>query len=290
MERRLAAILVTDMVGYSRLMGLDEKGTIARQKAHRAEVFEPRISQHGGRIVKSTGDGLLVEFPSVVDAVTCAFGVQCELAGRDVDVPEDRRIQYRIGINLGDIVVDGDDILGDGVNVAARLEGLARPGGICISGLVHDQLAGKTGLIFEAAGEQRVKNVPRPVQVWHWCTSETVDGSQVSEAPPMLPDKPSIAVLPFVNMSVDSEQEFFFADGIAEDITIALSRFPDLLVAARNSSFIYKGKPIDVRTVANELRARYILEGSVRRVGKNYPPFSSAHRCNDGKSHLGRKI
>ena len=267
MERRLAAILLTDMVGYSRLMGLDEEGTIARQRAHRQQVFDPKISSHGGRIVKSTGDGLLVEFLSVVDAVKCAVEVQMELAGRDTDAPEDRLMQYRIGINLGDIVIDGDDILGDGVNVAARLEGLAEPGGVCISGVVYDQLAGKLDIAFEDAGEQTVKNVPRPVQVWHWQPDGAVHRSN-DVGTSLLPGKPSIAVLPFDNMSDDPEQEFF-ADGLAEDIITALTRFPDLLVTARNSSFIYKGKLVDVRKVANELGARYILEGSVRRAGQN---------------------
>ncbi len=167
MERRLAAILLTDIVGYSRLMGLDEEGTIARQRVHREEVIDPKIFEHGGRIVKTTGDGLLVEFPSVVDAVRCAVEMQEAFAERDTDVPEERRIQYRIGINLGDIVIDGEDILGDGVNVAARLEGLAKPGGVCISGTVHDHLAGKVDVVFKDAGEQTVKNVPRPVRVWH---------------------------------------------------------------------------------------------------------------------------
>jgi TolB-like protein/class 3 adenylate cyclase/Tfp pilus assembly protein PilF len=266
MERRLAAILLTDMVGYSRLMGLDEEGTIARQKAHREEIFYPKIAAHGGRIVKTTGDGLLVEFASVVDAVKCAFEVQVEITGRDTDVPEDRRIEYRIGINLGDIVVDGDDILGDGVNVAARLEGLAKPGGICISGTVYDHLAGKLDVVFEDAGEQTVKNVPRPVRVWHWQPDGAVHRSNDVGASLPLPDKPSIAVLPFVNMSVDSDQEFF-ADGMTEDIITGLSRFRSLFVIARNSTFAYKGQTPDVREVARYLGVRYVLEGSVRRGG-----------------------
>ncbi len=266
MERRLAAILLTDMVGYSRLMRLDEEGTIARQKAHREELIDPKISTHGGRIVKTTGDGLLVEFPSVVNAVQCAVEVQQGMAGSEADVPEEARIHYRIGINLGDIVIDGNDILGDGVNVAARLEGLAKPGGICISGNVHDQLAGKTDISFEDAGEQTVKNVPRPVRVWHWETDQAAPGSKNVDEPPPLPDKPSIAVLPFVNMSGDSEQEFF-ADGMTEDIITGLSRFRSLFVIARNSTFAYKGKSPDVREVARDLGVRYILEGSVRRGG-----------------------
>ena len=266
MERRLAAILLTDMVGYSRLMGLDEEGTIARQKAHREEIIDPKISAHGGRIVKTTGDGVLVEFPSVVDAVKCAVEVQSEMAARDTEVPDDRRIQYRIGINLGDIVIDGDDILGDGVNVAARLEGLAKPGGISISGNVHDQLAGKLDIAFEDAGEQTVKNVSRPVRVWHWQTDQASSGPKSVDEPLPLPDKPSIAVLPFDNMSGDPEQEFF-ADGIAEDVITALSRFRSLFVIARNSSFSYKGTSPGITQVARDLGVRYVVEGSVRKAG-----------------------
>ena len=252
------------MVGYSRLMGLDEEGTIARQRVHRAEIFDPKITEHGGRIVKSTGDGLLIEFPSVVDAVKCALEVQREMTARDNDVSEDRRIRYRIGINLGDIVIDGDDILGDGVNVAARLEALAKPDGICISGAVYDQLAGKVDMAFEDAGVQSVKNAPRPVRVWQWQADQSSQSVQSIEKPLALPDKPSIAVLPFENMSGDPEQEFF-ADGVAEDVITALSRFRSLFVIARNSSFSYKGTSTDVRQVARDLGVRYVLEGSVRR-------------------------
>ena len=189
MKRRLAAILAADMVGYSRLMGADEEGTIARQKTHRREFIDAEISEHGGRIFKTTGDGFLVEFPSVVDAVQCAIKMQQAMAGREADVPEERRIHYRVGINLGDIVIDGDDILGDGVNVAARLEGLAKPGGICISGNVHDQLVGKTDITFEDAGEQTVKNIARPVRVWHWEPDQAVRRSKYVDEPPLLPDK-----------------------------------------------------------------------------------------------------
>ena len=266
MERRLAAIVLTDIVGYSRLMGLDEEGTIAHQKAHRDDVIDPTITQHGGRIVKSTGDGLLVEFPSVVDAVKCAIEVQRESADRYADLPEDRRIQYRIGINLGDIVIDGDDILGDGVNVAARLEGLAKPGGVCISGTVHDHLAGRVDVAFEDCGEQTVKNVPRPVRVWHWQPGPPASDPPKADKLLSLPDKPSIAVLPFANMSRDPDQEFF-ADGIAEDVITALSRFRSLFVIARNSSFSYKGSAIDIAQVARELGVRYVVEGSVRKAG-----------------------
>jgi adenylate cyclase len=262
MERRLAAILLTDMVGYSQLIGLDEQGTIARQKAHQENVIAPKISAHGGRIVKTTGDGVLVEFPSVVAAVQCAVEVQQAIGGSEADLPEERRIHYRIGINLGDIVIDGHDILGDGVNVAARLEGLSKPGGICISGNVHDQLAGKIDIVFEDAGEQTLKNVPRPVRVWHWKT----DAAKEVRPAPALPAKPSIAVLSFDNLSADAEQEFF-ADGIAEDVITALSRFRSLFVIARNSSFSYKGTSPDICTVGHELGVRYVVEGSVRKAG-----------------------
>jgi adenylate cyclase len=306
MERRLAAILLTDMVGYSRLMGLDEEGTIARQKAHREDIFDPKITAHGGRIVKSTGDGVLVEFPSVVDAVKCAVEVQQAMAVSEADVPEERRIHYRIGINLGDIVIDGDDILGDGVNVAARLESLAKPGGICISGTVHDHLAGKTDVAFEDAGEQTVKNVPRPVRVWHWQTDAAQQArpalalpgkpsmfvgagftlvvliagiawwnlwepgvrpsSRDQQAVTPKPDKPVIAVLPFDNMSRDAQQDYF-SDGITADLITDLSRISGLLVIARNSTFTYKGTPTRVQQVARELGASHVLEGSVRKAG-----------------------
>ena len=266
MERRLAAILLTDMVGYSRLMGLDEAGTVARQKAQHEEIIDPKISAYRGRIVKSTGDGLLVEFASVVDAVQCAVEIQEVMAGHEPDAPEEHRIQYRIGINLGDIIIDGDDVIGDGVNVAARLEGLAKPGGVCISGTVHDHLAGKIDAVFEDAGEQTVKNVPRPVRVWHWQSGKAVRSPSDINEPPALPDKPSIAVLPFDNMSEDSEQEFF-ADGIAEDVITALSRFRSLFVIARNSSFTYKGRAVDITQVGRDLGVRYVVEGSVRKAG-----------------------
>jgi adenylate cyclase len=266
MERRLAAILLTDMVGYSRLMGLDEDGTIARQKAYREKIIDPIISAQGGRIVKTTGDGVLVEFASVVAAVQSAVEIQRAIAGIEAGIPDERRIQYRIGINLGDIVIDNDDILGDGVNVAARLESLAKPGGICISGNVYDQLSGKVDIAFEDAGEQTVKNVARPVRVWHWYSDSIPRGPIDVNQPPSLPDKPSVAVLPFTNMSGDAEQEFF-ADGMTEEIITGLSRFGSLFVIARNSTFAYKGKSPNVRDVARDLGVRYVLEGSIRRSG-----------------------
>jgi adenylate cyclase len=263
-QRRLAAIMAADMVGYSRLMEADETGTIARQKVYRSELVDPKIAAEGGRIVKTTGDGLLVEFPSVVAATECAAAIQRAMAEREAGIGEDLRIQYRIGINLGDIVIDGDDILGDGVNIAARLEGLADPGGICISDVVHQSVFGKLDLNFEDLGEQQVKNITKPVH-----TYRVIFGPMqptTSTEPLLLPDKPSIAVLPFDNMSDDPEQEYF-ADGIAEDIITALSRFHWFFVIARNSSFSYKGTSPDVRQVAKDLGVQYVLEGSVRKGG-----------------------
>jgi adenylate cyclase len=266
-ERRLAAILVADMVGYSRLMEADERGTIARQKAHRRELIDPKITEYHGRIVKTTGDGLLVEFASVVDATECAAVIQRGMAEREADGPEEHRIQYRMGVNLGDIVIEGDDILGDGVNVAARLEGLAEPGGICVSGTVHEHVAGKLDLAFDDMGEQTVKNIKKPVRVYGVRMAGAAGAGAEVEPPALeLPDKPSIAVLPFENMSGDPEQEYF-ADGIAEDIITALSKFRWLFVIARNSSFTYKGRAVDVTQVARELGVRYVLEGSVRKGG-----------------------
>jgi class 3 adenylate cyclase/tetratricopeptide (TPR) repeat protein len=264
MERRLAAVLLTDMVGNSRLMGLDEEGTIARQRTHRDEIFDPKLSAHGGRIVKTTGDGLLVEFASAVDAVKCAIEVQQAMADLETDVAHDRRIQYRIGINLGDIVVDGDDILGDGVNVAARLEGLAKPGGICISGNVHDQLAGKVNIGFDDAGERTVKNVSRPVRVWQWETDQAERNStNIDELPP-LPDKPSIAVLPFQNLSGDNTQDYF-VDDLVEDLTLSLGREKWLFVIDSPSTRMFKTEEPDIQQINFKLGVRYILRGSFRR-------------------------
>jgi len=257
--RRLAAILAADVAGYSRLMGADEEGTLAQLKALRRELADPKIKEHRGRIVKTTGDGLLIEFASVVDAVRCAVEVQREMAERNTDAPPDRRIEFRMGINLGDIIKDGRDIYGDGVNVAARLEALAEPGGICVSRVVRDQVRDKLAFIFEDMGEQQVKNIARPVRVHRVLFGERLSSAApatVSSPTPALalPDKPSIAVLPFANMSSDPEQEFF-ADGIAEDVITALSHYPSLFVIARNSSFTYKGRPVDVKTVGRELGA-----------------------------------
>jgi len=265
--RRLAAILAADMVGYSRLMGADEVGTIARQKALHSEAIDPIIAEHGGRIVKTTGDGLLVEFPSVVDAVACAVAMQTNLDGRNADQPEEWRMRYRIGINLGDIVIEGDDIFGDGVNIAARLEGLAEAGGICISGDVFRQVRNKLDLAFEDLGEQRVKNIAEPVRTYRVALAHaTANPTPRAEEHQETPDKPSIAVLPFNNMSGDPEQEYF-ADGITEDIITDLSKISGLFVIARNSSFAYKGQNPDLRQVSRELGVRFVLEGSVRKAG-----------------------
>ena len=273
--RRLAAILAADVAGYSRLMGADEEGTVARLKAIRAELVDPAIAAHNGRIVKTTGDGLLVEFASVVDAMRCAITWQSAMAER-----RETGIQFRIGVNLGDIIIDGDDIFGDGVNVAARLETLAEPGGICVNRVVRDQVRDKLDIAFEDMGEQQVKNIARPLRVFHVRPTSPLpnppphagEGSAlarvgVAEPPALaLPDKPSIAVLPFANMSGDPEQEYF-ADGMVEDIITGLSRIKWLFVIARNSTFVYKGKAIDVKQVGRELGVRYVLEGSVRKAG-----------------------
>ena len=267
-ERRLTAILAADVVGYSRLMGADEEGTLAALKAIRRELVDPRIVEDRGRIVKTTGDGLLVEFPSVVDAVRCAVDVQREMAERNAGVPSETRIEFRVGINLGDIIIDGDDIFGDGVNVAARLETLAEPGGICVSHVVRDQVRDKLAFAFEDMGEQQVKNIARPVRI-HRIRIDAAAAALPAAAPQptlALPDKPSIAVLPFQNMSGDRQQEYF-ADGMVEEIITTLSRIKWLFVIARNSSFTYKGQAVDVKQVGRELGVRYVLEGSVRKGG-----------------------
>jgi len=261
-ERRLAAIFAGDVAGYSRLMGQDETGTLARLRALRRELIDPEIAEHKGRIVKTTGDGLLVEFASVVDAVTCALATQRGISERNTGIPADQRIEFRIGINLGDVIVEEGDIYGDGVNIAARLEALAEPGGICVSRVVHDQVRDKLDVAFEDLGEQQVKNIARPVHVWRLQL-----GTKPARAAPLaLPDKPSIAVLPFANMSGDPEQEYF-ADGMVEEIITALSCIRWLFVIARNSSFTYKGQAVDVKQVGRELGVRYVLEGSVRKAG-----------------------
>ena len=269
-ERRLTAILAADVAGYSRLMGADEEGTLAALKMLRREVADPKIKEHRGRIVNTTGDGLLSEFASAVDAVRCAVEVQREMASRNADVPAERRIDFRIGVNLGDIIVDKNDIFGDGVNLAARLEALAEPGGICVSRVVRDQVRDKLALSFEDMGEQQVKNIARPVRTYRILLAERAGGTLIlseAAAPRALLDRPSIAVLPFNNVSGDPEQEYF-VDGITEDIITALSKWRWFLVIARNSTFAYKGKSIDLKEVRRDLGARYVLEGSMRRAGQ----------------------
>ena len=267
-KRRLAAILCADVVGYSRLMGADEAGTLAALKAHREQLIDPIIAAHNGRIVKLMGDGTLVEFASVVDAVQCAVEIQQDLAERNASTPADRQIQLRLGINVGDVIVEGGDIYGDGVNIAARLQELAEPGGVCATGEVIRQLRGKLGVPLNDDGERNVKNIATPVEVWRWAPAtgdgqgEPAGGADVS---PPLPEKPSIAVLPFSNMSGDQEQEYF-SDGVTEDIITALSRVRWFFVIARNSAFAYKGVSPDVRQVARDLGVRYVLEGSMRKA------------------------
>jgi TolB-like protein/class 3 adenylate cyclase len=280
-ERRLAAILAADVAGYSRLIGDDEEGTLAALRAIRRELGDPKVAEHRGRIVKTTGDGLLIEFASVVDAVRCAAEVQSAMARRNAGVAPEKRIELRIGIHQGDVVVEDGDIFGDGVNVAARLEAMAEPGGICVSARVQEDALGRLDLGFEDLGEQALKNIARPIRAYRIAFRDpppltgqvaTAQPQRVErEAPALplplpLPDKPSLAVLPFQNMSGDPEQEYF-ADGMVEEITTAIARLPWLFVTARNSSFTYKGRAVDVKQVARELGVRYVLEGSVRKAG-----------------------
>jgi adenylate cyclase len=272
-ERRLAAVLAADIAGYSRLMGRDEERTLSNLKSLRKTLFDPAIAAHRGRIVKTTGDGILVEFASAVDAARCGVEVQRRMAAQNADVPQDVRIEFRIGIHLGDIIIDDNDIFGDGVNIAARLEGIAEPGGVCISDDAQRQIRGKVDIAFADMGLQDLKNIAEPMRAWR----VQLDGSASLMAPAKpadvpgqpalaLPDKPSIAVLPFQNMSGDPEQEYF-ADGMVEDIITELSRIRWLFVIARNSTFTYKGRAVDVKQVARELGVRYVLEGSVRKGG-----------------------
>jgi adenylate cyclase len=268
-ERRLTAILAADIAGYSRLMGADEESTLAALKTLRREVTDPKIKEHRGRIVNTTGDGLLSEFPSVVDAVRCAVEVQREIAARNAGVQAERRIDFRIGVNLGDVMIDENDIFGDGVNVAARLEALAEPGGICVSRVVRDQVRDKLAISFEDMGEQQVKNIARPLRVYRALIEERAGRLLIrpQTAAPLPPDRPSIAVLPFNNVSGDPEQEYF-VDGITEDIITALSKWRWFLVIARNSTFAYKGKSFGLKEIGRDLGVRYVLEGSMRRAGQ----------------------
>ena len=270
--RRLAAILAADVAGYSRLMGADEEGTHERLRAHLRELVEPKIKYHRGRIVKNTGDGMLAEFASVVDAVRCAVEMQRGMVDRETEVPEDRRIRFRIGVNLGDVIVEQHDIFGDGVNIAARLEALAEPGGICISRVVRDQIRDKLPYRFEDLGEQSVKNIDRPVRVYALRPGAVADlpTPSVPSAPPIsqpaAAPRLSIVVLPFTNLSDDREQEYF-ADGITEDLTTDLSRIANMFVISRNTAFTYRNQPTDTKQIGRELGVRYVLEGSVRRSG-----------------------
>ena len=271
-ERRLAAILAADVAGYSRLMGADEEGTLARLKAARKAFVDPAIASYRGRVVKTTGDGMLVEFASAVDAARCSVEVQRAMAAENADVPDDVRIEFRIGVHLGDIIIDDNDIFGDGVNIAARLEGIAEPGGVCISDDVYRQIRGKVENAWDDLGAQALKNIVEPIRAWRvqlgsQGAAKAQPGSPAGLAPVLaLPDKPSIAVLPFQNMSGDPEQEYF-ADGMVEEIITALSRNKQLFVIARNSSFMFKGRAVDVKQVARHLGVRYVLEGSVRKSG-----------------------
>jgi adenylate cyclase len=271
-ERRLAAVLAADVAGYSRLMGRDEERTLAQLKASRKTLVDPTIASHRGRIVKTTGDGMLVEFASAVDAARCAVEVQRGMAAQNADVAQETRIEFRIGIHVGDIIIDDNDIFGDGVNIAARLEGIAEPGGVCISDDAQRQVRGKVDISFDDMGPQTLKNIAEPMRAWRARLGVADPPATPASPSPIaarvlaLPDKPSIAVLPFQNMSGDPEQEYF-ADGMVEDIITALSRFKSLFVIARNSSFTYKGRAVDIKQVGRELGVRYVLEGSVRKAG-----------------------
>jgi adenylate cyclase len=266
-QRRLAAILSADVVGYSRLMGIDEAGTLARLKELRRELIDPTIDSHSGRIVKLMGDGMLVEFGSAVDAVACAIKIQKQVPGHDSGNAEARPMQFRIGINVGDIIIEGDDIFGDGVNIAARLEPLAEPGGICVSSIVNESVGNRIDVEFSDSGDISVKNIDRPIRVWKWHPGKTDVAANRSDAANPTPkvETPSIAVLPFTNMSGDPEQEYF-SDGISEDVITDLSKIAGLMVISRNSSFTYKGRSVDVRAVGRDLGVRSVLEGSVRRA------------------------
>lgn len=290
-ERRLAAVLAADVAGYSRLMGSDEEGTLARLKAVRKALVDPVIASHRGRIVKTTGDGMLVEFASAVDAVRGAVEVQRGMAGWSASVPQDQKIEFRIGIHVGDIIFDDNDIFGDGVNVAARLEGIAEPGGVCISDDAYRQIRGKVEIGCDDLGEQNLKNIAEPMRAWRLqLRGQGAEKPQLSSAATQtqalpLPDKASIAVLPFQNMSGDPEQEYF-ADGTVEEIITALSRFHWMFVIARTSTLAYKGRAVDIKQVGRELGVRYVLEGSVRKAAGRVR-HGPAHRRHHRRTHLG---
>jgi adenylate cyclase len=287
-HRRLTAILAADVVTYSRLMGLDEAGTHAAWQSHRRELIDAKIAEYEGRIVKQTGDGFLAEFPSVVNAVACAATVQRGMRERNAGVPQDRRIEFRMGINLGDVIVEAEDIYGDGVNVAARLESIAPPGGIAVSGAVRDNVGNRLDLRFEDMGEQTLKNIDRPVHAYSvsldFPSALRAIGSDAGPQEPWEIEKPSIAVLPFNNMSGDPEQEYF-SDGITEDIITDLSKISGLFVVARNTTFTYKGKPVKVQELSQDLRVKFILEGSVRKAGSRVRVTAQLVEGKDG-GHL----
>lgn len=266
MERRLAAIMAADVVGYSRLIRSDEAGTLAALKSLRSNIIGPTIAKHHGRIVKLMGDGLLAEFASVVEGVRAAAEVQQAMAERNAAFPEGSRIEFRIGVNLGDVVIDGDDIHGDGVNVAARLEGVAEPGGVYVSEAVYEQVRDRIELPFQDLGERRLKNIDRPMRIWRWVRDPAVSPPEADQPKTPLPERPSIVVLPFSNMSRDPDQEYF-SDGITEDIITDLSKISGLFVIARNSAFVYKGRAVGVPHVCRELGVRFALEGSIRKAG-----------------------
>ena len=265
-QRRLAAIVAVDVVAYSRMMEADETGTLNILRGHRSELIDPLIHKHDGRIVKTLGDGLLLEFSSVVTAVEFALAMQHGMTGRNSDAQETTAMRFRIGVHVGDIIIEGDDIFGDGVNVASRIEGLAETGGICLSDDAHRQIRDRLDASWRDGREQQVKNISRPVHVWHWQREDSGASAPSVDEGPALPDKPSVAVLPFDNMSNDPEQEFF-ADGMTEDLITDLSKVSGLFVVARNSSFVYKGQAVDIRDAARQLGVRYVVEGSVRKIG-----------------------
>jgi class 3 adenylate cyclase len=285
-QRRLAAILAADVAGYSRLMGADEEGTLERLKAHRRELIDPKIAEHHGRIVKTTGDGMLVAYASVVDAVRCAVEVQQRMTERNADVPGDHRIEFRVGINLGDIIIDGDDIHGDGVNIAARLQAMAEPGAVCLSAGAWEHARGKVSFGADDLGQRQLKNIERPVRVFR-----IANGASATETkkPLPLPDKPSIAVLPFQNMSADPEQQYF-SDGITEDIITELSRFHSLFVIARNSSFSFRGKSLKIQEIAQELGAGYVVEGQCSTGRRSGSYHRTAYRRQHRQPPVGRAL
>jgi adenylate cyclase len=265
LDRRLSAILAADVAGYSRLMGVDEEGTLAQLRTHRVGLVEPKITEHRGRLVKTTGDGMLAEFGSSVDAVRCAVDIQLAMASANLSIADSKRIEFRIGVHVGDIISEDGDIFGDGVNIAARLEGLADAGGICVSSRVQEDVDGRIDVTFRDGGEQQLKNIARPVRIYRIQLGRK-EGPAASAPMLALPGKASVVVLPFQNMSTDADQDYF-ADGMVEDIIMALSRFRNLFVISRNSSFTYKGRAVDAKQVGRELGVRYVLEGSVRKSG-----------------------